>query len=473
MSDTTVWTVDPAIYAYAKQNAKARAKKHWTEKQWNLWKTYRTTTNPNWFDPWFESEMVGNFNGPATETSPEAYERTQNMYMMYCWLSFKGYSLQSMTAMLSSTWQESTVAGGMWEHRYKPYAGNNISGSTVPITGDPDYLKAFDPTSLNGMGTRTWYGGMHASGGTTTIYTPTEKTPGNTLRQFDYIATMQSGEPTYAKNTIPAGSWAAVQHYTRIQTQEVVYQGVTYTQPVYQADGQGKIDLNSATDHAGGYGLVQWTMFPVLIQRAGMATSPEYLADPTTPMDEMSVGDGAKHWQLNLTLQLMVWEFERQQAMLGRTLQWQTTAQGGTVYTPMIHSSVVGNKYWNSGMGITLTWDQWASDAWVAPFRQQMEDWGVTDNVEWHVREMGLELWRCHYIISPRFEQVEDWPGKTNFVQEAIKWWNNNGGWDVLDIPRPRDIAYSELDQYHTEHDVSIILLAKRRKNRNVRTVFL
>ena len=56
----------------------------------------------------------------------------------------------------------------------------------------------------------------------------------------------------------------------------------------------------------------------------------------------------------------------------------------------------------------------------------------------------------------------------------AIAYWNSNG-WDILDVPRPRDIPTCELDNLHIQAVAKdlIITTTNNRRCKRVRTILL
>ena len=423
MSNTTVYPLDTSvsypIYEQARTNAKARAAAQWTNENFNMWTTYNTTLNPDWVDPWFEHELSAIYNGPGTTASPDSYEMTQNLYMIYCWLKYKGWSDYAITAFTTGTIQASTMTGGLWQSMIHPYAS----------------LEGFNASAIfaNNAGRSPWYIG-------TDIATWTAEAYDEYTQETVYL-------------TAGAGSWDAVRKYKILMTAESI-EGHIYIRPEYPltfnrtsgaATGYQQMEL--------GYGLVQWTNYDRLITKAGLVAQ-----------------DGDKHWQLNLTLQLMVLEFEREQAM---THQGQ---QQGSDYLGEWVDDNADDAYIEINGGIyhypysSCTWNDWRDDLPVQRFADYMLSTHGIELTLWQKIHMMMDIFRVCYIHSPYADF--DFETKSRYVWNAIQYWNNNGGWDVRDIPRPRDIPESELDKYHISK-AQLLLMVGRRKKHGVRTILL
>ena len=135
MSSTTTWTPSDEIFERAKQLAIARSNEHWMNWNWNYWLDYSTQTlNPNYSPCWFGRELGGVYNGPPTPHSPDEYEQTQNLFYIYCWLKYKGYTTYTMAGMMACFSHECSASGGTWEARISAIAIAEVSrvGEMIP-----------------------------------------------------------------------------------------------------------------------------------------------------------------------------------------------------------------------------------------------------------------------------------------------------------------------------------------------------
>ena len=275
MSSTTVFPTDPAIanpiYEQARADAKARAAKQWSTENFNMWLTYNTTLNdaqhnPDmpWEDPWFEHELGGIHNGPGTPQSLDAYEITQNLYMIYCWLKYKNWHNYAITAFTAGTIQSSTMTGGLWQSMVHPY------GTLID----------FNAASTTGNRTRgDWHIGTEIAQWTANAYD-------------EYLEQDVS-------LTAAVGSWDAVRKYP-IKMEAVSIGGRIYIRPEYPLTFNRSAAGSGYPGDTLGYGLVQWTNYTILPPKArltGLEQCPGWY-------------DGGCHWQLNLTFQLMIMEWE-------------------------------------------------------------------------------------------------------------------------------------------------------------------
>lgn len=425
-----VWT-DEQIYQYAMDHAKARSQAHWD--RWmtdptsaNMWTTYNSVLNPDWIDPWFESELYGNTN-VAPDGNNEGFHMTQNMYMMYCFLKNKGWHKYAITALLACNVTESTVSGGAWQSSVKPYG--NIVG--------------FDSTAMYGMsGYQDWH-------------------KGNNICTWTAYFTDESTGVDYELEADP-GSWDAVKkYYIATYEDEFGHRHPTRVPPVF--------DRNSVNPQAYfrdsnvGYGLVQWTPFTVLINHAGHAV-PYY---------------GNRHWQLNLTLQMMVLEFERQCAMeASPDDQWAD--EGHPYYGEWQDISASNGFFYHLGnqirYGSPMTWDEWCNDTFVSWAYEKSAELGVTDPeaIDWNARLLGMTIFLRTYLHG-NYNDF-NFQSRTLFIKNAIEYWEAHGGGDIRDVPRPRDLQESELDQYHTSQGDFIAMISnpiRRRRNRKNVTIFV
>ena len=108
--------IDNDRFELGRQMMKERVAQHWFSLNWNRWIEYNTELNPTWTDPWFESDLAGN---PAPDNDPD-HRMLQNLYGLYCWLSWKGYNKYAMVARRTSSIQESPKSCGLWEGGWHP-----------------------------------------------------------------------------------------------------------------------------------------------------------------------------------------------------------------------------------------------------------------------------------------------------------------------------------------------------------------
>lgn len=424
-----VWT-DEQIYQYAMDHAKARSQAHWD--RWmtdptsaNMWTTYNTILNPNWVDPWFEHELYGNTNiAPSGNT--EGFKETQNMYMIYCYLKNKGWGKYALTALLASNRVESHVSGGVWQSGMHPY-GTIVGYDSTYITGMANYTNWHSYNSVC-----TW-----------TAETTDERTG------VDY--------------QLPAdpGSWNAVKKYY-IKTDTDSF-GHTYPLIPLRFDTNSVNPQAYFRDSNVGYGLVQWTPFGVLISHAGL-TVPYY---------------GNRHWQINLTLQLMVLEFERKCAMeASPNDQW--AGDGHPYYGEWQDASAASGFFTYQGnsiyYGSPMTWDAWCNDAFVQWAYDKCDELGITDPEarDWAARQTGMSIFGRAYLHNRYVDH--SFQSSTLWIKHAIEYWDAHGGGDIRDVPRPRDLPESELDQYHTSQGDFIAMISnpiRRRRNRKNVTIFV
>lgn len=421
MSNTTVYPLDTSvshpIYEQARADAQARAKTQWETWNFNLWDTYNSTINPAWVDPWYEYETGPVYNGPSTGGDDPAYEQTQNAYYVYCWLRFKGYDAFTIAAMLASFTQESWISGGPWEKYVHPYAG----------TGQAPYasLVGFDAQSTLSEMSRTWY---ESGGGLSPAYTCESK-------YDEYTQTYVGGE------TFPAGSYNAATH--------AEHEYYVYFDPQFPDVPYRRVrEYASPTRHIGGYGLVQWTPFTKL---------------PT--IAEATTTDGSKHWQLNATLHLMILEAQRYQAMNHTsTPYWGEWVNANASAASFTHS---GTTY---QYGAACTWDDFADGTALANKIAQMAQQYHISMTDSDCLELMVSIWdKCYEKYGYDWSYMET---RAKYWLAAVRYWEANGGWDVRDIPRARDIPTCELDNYHINPKI-LLMLSGRRKRKSVRTILL
>lgn len=401
------------IYTYAAATAIERVNEHWARWDFNMWETYNTTLSNTWIDPWFEHELHGIDN-----SGPE-YEQTQNIFYIVNWLKYKGYSDYAITALITSAIQSSTVTGGLWEDGVHPYAA----------------LEGFNANNRAGNNSRDWYtrAGI-APAWTTTAYD-------------EYMHATVSA-------TANAGSWAALRH-SPIRMHDDVIQGVTYRRPVYPIEfDTSQVGTGALYEHDSvGYGLVQWSNFPVLISKA-----------------DHTAQDGGRHWQLNLTLQLMVMEYERVQAMTAPSqIVPEYEGEWVNANAPSAFITINGIDYHYPYA--TCTWNDWRDDLPVEQFYNYMRDVRGIEISEWDKRHIMMDIYRVCYIHSGYHDF--DFEQKSLYVWNAIHYWENTIGFDPKWIPRARDIPECELDYFHINPDTFITIAGRRRHNNARRTVFL
>lgn len=414
LSRTTVFPLDTSvsypIYEQARTDAKARAAQQWMNENFNMWTTYNTDLNPDWIDPWYEHELGGIYNGPSTGPDDPAYEMTQNLYMIYCFLKYKGWHDYAITAFATGTIQSSTMTGGLWQSMVHPYAA----------------IEGFNASAIyvNNAGRSPWYIG-------TDIATWTAE-----------FTDTYDGQ--YYSLTASPGSWAAVRQYG-LATELVSMPGGIYKRislPVrFDPDKPNGYNQNTV-----GYGLVQWTNYDKLVAKSGLVAQ-----------------DGDKHWQLNLTLQLMVLEFERDQAMTQQDHQQGSDYLGEWVDDNADDAFIEINGTTYHYPYNSCTWNDWRDDLPVQRFADYMYSVHGIELTLWQKIHMMMDIFRVCYIHSSYADF--DFETKSRYVWNAIQYWNNNGGWDVKDIPRPRDIPESELDKYHVSKAQLLMMVGRRRKH--------
>ena len=461
------WTISDSVFELAREKAKERAATQWTNwminpKSVNMWEEYNTTLNPNWVDPWFEHELYGIENDPATD-----YQITQNMYMIYCWLSEHGYHTYSITAMITNAIHESTLTGGSWEAGNHPYPGTTLSGligfnaTSLSTYGIPDP----DGTAWQFM--NNWAHVWYNQSGTAVQWTPA----------------MIDG---YTGETVTldcSGTWAAVKRFP-IAREMVQIDGMEFIRPVLNSQGDPILNINAPanTNDGRGYGLVQftpWTKLPAVCAHA-------YLTDGRQDFNEAN-----RHWQLNLTLLLMIFEYQRELAMSG------IPQSGGTYFGQWVDSNAALRTSWGAFyqfpynpsstddrryFGQSITWDQFAAGtyltwfetdiaAYIAEREAQGKTIPTTDEIDWCRRQLAMTIWMSCYIQT---WYADDYglQNISKYALEAIKYWNAHDQWNIMDVPRPRDIPTCELDKYHLSLE-GLIATTKRRQKKHVRTIFL
>lgn len=431
MSNTTVFPTDPAvanpIYEQARADAKARAAEQWSTENFDMWTTYNTDLNPDWIDPWFEHELGGIYNGPSTGPDDPAYEMTQNLYMIYCWLKYKGWHNYAITAFTAGTIQSSTMTGGLWQSMVHPY----------------ESLVGFNANAITGNTRRyPWYIGSSIA--------YWEQTVRDEYLEQDVTLTA-------------TGTWDAVRKYDIAMTAESIG-GHIYIRPDYN----GGVHWNTQSAGHGypndtvGYGLVQWTNYTIIPPKATLAGLQQ--------CDGWY--EGGRHWQLNLTFQLMIMEWERQQAMSGQPQtgsdymgEWVDANATSAYIQKEINGQIVNIRYPQ-----TCTWDFWKNDSPLQIFAQYAAQQYQISLTDWDLRHIMMDIFRVCYIHSGYVDF--DFETKTQYILNAIRYWENNGSWDVKDIPRPRDLPECELDKYHISTEMLLLILGRRKKH-SERTILL
>lgn len=457
--------IDPTIWESARSQAKTRAAEHWN--RWtmdrasaNMWEVepdfsvspaVAGTINQDWIDPWFEHE----YSGANTNNGPE-YEITQNLYYMYCWLSWKGYNKYSIMSMMASAIQESRISGGQWEAGNHPY-------------GD---IKTFNSGSLSTYGVPSnyqfianWPHVWHNAANGLVSYTASAFDP------LKIDTDHPTGQNVYLNCS---GTWAAVKRFP-IAMHQVEVDGVTYIRPVYNSAGEPVLDITAPQNLADGrgYGLVQWTPWTKLPATYAHA----YLVDNKDEFNRANT-----NWQLNLTLTMMLLEYEREVAMSGIPQtggsyygQWvdsnaaSNSDYGAYFQYPYNPSSPYNRHYYNQ----PCTWNDFRDGVylqWFDDYIANMSNPPTGTDVDWCRRQLALGIWRSCFIQTVYADF--DFEARTLYVLSAIEYWDANGGWDVVDIPRARDIPNCELDQFHMSTEL-LLYTVRRRKKKNVRTVLL
>lgn len=430
MSDD--YNINPARFELARQEAIARSKQQWNSWNVNMWKTYNTQLNSNWVDPWFEYE-----SHLITNESPD-WQITQNMYYVYCWLRYKGYADYAIIGLISTMIHESTIAGASWEGGHYPFEsliGYNAE-DTVHEQGayyDNHWSVAGTPPAYSNGTLKTW------------------RTSWTTPAGVDYGP--YTGR-TWYKSAV-AGSWDAVKEWPILTSRQMVPDVGSRIMPVGWETDELQFDRTVWKPDGRGYGLVQWTPWVKLPRLAAHFGS-----------------DAPKHWQLNGTLQLMILEYQRELTAAGDSVNGEWTSSEAVTAGFMITSSGYYFSY-----GQSCTWEQFAADAFI-PWVEQTCANAVPpitdpDQIDWAKRMTAMTIWvNCyeHAGNNPYDYFGYNFPVITNYVKAAIQYWDVIG-WDVKDIPRPRDIADCELDQYHTNPNQFSAVIGRRRKKKNVRAI--
>ena len=468
---SSTYPINTAIFETARAKAKERAARHWDQIMTDplggcMWKTYHSQLNPNWFDPWHEHELSGIFN-----EAPD-WEQTQNIYMVWCWLRGHGYNNYTIAAIIASSIHESSCTGGVWELRQN--VSTQISGQlrTHPYHS----LLTFEADSQNGKATYSWY-----YGGNPMAYEG---------EQVTWTASALNEETGLIESlTAPAGSWTAM-CCPPLKMEAITTPDGIKTKPVHPLQFVSLSSLQRKP--MSGYGFVQftdWTKLPGICKDAWDNGN----GDP-------NFEEAAKHWQLSLTLQLMIFERQRyvamhtdpsQQTGPGYWGEWTNTdGPSAGFWWPPVEAS------WNyHAYGQNCTWDQFASGSYLPWVNSEIDgiNWGqyvppdieaqgdeavqqwISDCPDWYRIATAMSLWRVCYIHSPYADHGYRTFGL--YALRAFEYWDAHGGPDIRDVPRARDLPHCELDQYHITYPdftgVIIPYIAKRRNKAHGSTILL
>ena len=435
MSDTYV--SDPTVFEYARSVAKQKAIAQWESGNWNMWLAYNQTLNQSWVDPWNEDEVR-----LISNESPD-WLITQNIYYCYCWLKYKGYSDYAIVGILANFVHESTCTGGAWE------------GSTANPTGHHPYttLIGYDATALSeNPNSYRWAIGGNPLDYASSLATWTAQW--TTPAGVDYGP--YTGQTWY--KYADAGSWEAVKRYA-IKTSRQMVDGVgmrimpigwetdelqfDYDQPGVQGDGRG-------------YGLAQFTPWTKLPKIAAYIST-----------------DAPRHWQVNATLQLMIIEKQREFTANGDPYNGQWDSSGGVYAGFMVNPNGTYFEY-----GQNITWEDFADDTYLSWVTAKCADARITSatDIDWCKRMTACTIWQNCYeqgghnpsdYFNMRFPEI------SLYILDAIHYWDIIG-YDVKDIPRARDLAFTELDQYHPMPINQMLpLIVSNRRVKHVRTILL
>ena len=463
---TDDWTISFDTFQQARSIIKQTVANHWT--RWmtdpdsvNMWKTYHSELNTNWQDPWHEFETHGISNDPY-----EGWPMTQNAYLIFCWMKYHEYNDYSITAILANASHESTITGGQWE--MVPRVGNN-----APISKHPyQNITQFDPTSTYAASAYTWY-----TGGSPPAYAGTAITWTATFTDYtDHVWSLQA----------VAGSWDAAKRFP-ILLETVIIDGEERVMPVGYETNQLTFNRNPVGMGDGrGYGLVQWTPWTKLPIICAHAYS-SYLNDPVNNADLYEFEEANKHWQLNLTLLLMIFEYQRKlsrgnQAASDYLGQWVSTNSAiqnlhGAFfqypYQPGANPSDSSYHYY----GQSISWDNFADGTYLDWADDEIEaietQTGTTmdsEDKEWCKRQLAMTIWMANYIHT---YYTEDYGLRniSKYFLAAIRYWTSYGGYDIKDVPRPRDLPYSKLDNLHLSLPLLFNLMNRRRNKHHVCTL--
>lgn len=436
MSDS--WDYSNTIADNAKAIAIARSKRYWASFNWFMWKTFNTVLNTTWEDPWKEQSIGGSHlyeSGGITNESPD-YNMTQNAYFIFAWLASHGYNKYSITAILTSWTNESTLTGGAWEGNYHPF--ESILTTSQAAGFDPTINPNESAWALYNLSQTYWnYNWRNGS---------------NQLVFYQASATDTRIHQTFTVSTVPGSYDSIVNMGKPVETYTEVDPGtgIEYT----RVRMPPRFDPNVYGSHGGGYGLAQWTPFSRL----------PALANNITP-------DGNKHWQLNPTLQLEIMEYQRTLSRSSQTGQYL----GGWVDSNASYAKLIaGTNLVN--YGASITWDQFASDSsvWINWVTDQAAYYGITSSaeIEWMKRQFAIEIWvRCYEQATYDYSALQ-FRMKSNYWFQCVERWFATG-YDIADVPRSRDVKYCSLDKYHVTPETLPLYINKKRGKHHVSTILL
>ena len=466
-----IYVISDSTFELARERARSRAAEQWADETcWNLWATFHTDFNIHYFDPWYESEIGAPDNGPATSETDEPWKQTQNMYYIYAWMKYKGYDSHVIMAAMTSMMFESRCSGGAWEMA-KPYSD----------------LTSYTPNSDAGPNSLTWY----SLSGSFPNYSSGQYSSSPTGKSF----TDETGT-TWSK-AYPVGSYIMMRKYDFKYTTVVIPGYGNVIRPVgWDVDPPASLvwDTDSSTrGPCTGYGLVQWSPWNWLpkVCRFGATNG------------HINFTGAADHWQISGTLQLMCLEEERYISLnypqysdpdhgysylgqwVDQNAQYVAGSRHGTGFQWPLPTGIMSypNPNTNFRYPYTLSWDDWANGTWKTWIDQQLS--GVASppetQDEWDrvYYDFALDAFmRCYQHASYTFD-VSSYANRRAYIMAAVNYWDSHyisgtqAGWDVKDIPRPRDLERTELDQYHLLTRDIYIFKSARRKKRYVCTILL
>lgn len=489
MSDTERYDLTDADYSQARADARDRAAYQWeSPTRWHFWKTYHSEINPDFFDPWFESEISGPTNIPSTGEGDTAYKMTVNLYYCYCWFKYKGYNKYSFCAMMASAVHESHISGGLWEG----YLKKTPNGSSFTNKHPYSDITQFEPTSLSTEVLWSTGGTYPTFAGDLVTWTATY----TDFRGFTWGLTASSGTWACVKQyPLKLATYRIVDHGNQIMPVGSVEQ--VSTEPLEYAilpPGRAHLEFNTDapfyTGDGRGYGMCQWTPWTKFPRTLEAGYSDYHIGQ---------YKDAAKHWQMSGTMHLMMWELERYingfdygglipGAYLGQWINSNPNAgdqdhkNPSAAYFMYPYDGNHLDQSWKWFMWTSnITWDQYARGDYLAAtdnlieyadqFAQQ-KGWTsgpmTSADAEWCRRQMALGIYRSAflqaYYADFGFQEI------TDYIMRAWNYWDQHPiagdqGWSVMDIPRPRDIPYCELDMYHIEFPAFFANKKRRRKH--------
>ena len=516
MADNFTFTLEKV--EAATQVAKQRAADHWRNRVWNLWLNWgesNQAVNPAWVDPVFENEWGFLLNDPTTNP-PNMM--TINAYYCFCWYKYKGYCDIAIAALLYSHTVESKITGATWESLRQalfmhPFEGN--AGNWGGVNGYGKLL-GFNPTLSPRGYNNNWYWGADGKAPAKTIRFPGNWSTddGNTITTNTIIGTVDSGSYDAVRD-----AYAADPDYL---ASGAITQGGQTIIFYHWRNENNKVYLHRKENI--GYGLVQWTPFTELRtlcnRLSGQFKSTEDATwqpgyDPVTGtyygpgvewwwtdaahpppsgQNHTSPGFAINHWQLNLTLHLMVLEFQRTCAMAVSPVahpeltqspynqqngfQW-TNGRDGTYYGGWRDTYAKGAT-WDPDhhtplYNVPCSWDEWASGAFMTkPGINQalLNEIAQDDDPPYRWIRLAMDIFRTAYLNTDFAFPAED---ALSYWRQCIQYWNQV--WSIADIPRPREFPWLEfeLDYWHIDRDTKrfLSLATGRRRKPRVRTILL